>query len=47
MIFEMYKLRKVILQDGKEIITVMTRKRKDILESPGIKPEHVPTFLKR
>ena len=46
MILELHKLRKVILHDGKEITTEITRKQKDILESLGIKPEHVPTFLK-
>ena len=42
----MHKLRKVILNDGKEITTEITRKQKEILESIGIRPEHVPTFLK-
>ena len=28
------------------IITEITRKQKEILESLGIRPEHVPTFLK-
>ena len=46
MILELHKLRKVILNDGREITTEMTRKQKEILESLGIKPEHVPTFLK-
>ena len=46
MILELHKLRKVILQDGREITTEITRKQKEILESLGIKPEHVPTFLK-
>ena len=46
MILELRKLRKGILHDGKEITTEITRKQKEILESPGIKPEHVPTFLK-
>ena len=46
MILELHKLRKVILQDGREITTEITRKQKEILESTGIKPEHVPTFLK-
>ena len=46
MLLELHKLRKVILQDGKEITTEITRKQKEILESLGIKPEHVPTFLK-
>ena len=43
---ELHKLRMAILQDGKEITTEMTRKQKEILDSLGIKPEHVPTFLK-
>ena len=46
MILELHRLRKVILQDGREITTELTRKQKEILESLGIKPEHVPTFLK-
>ena len=46
MILELHKLRKVILHEGKEITTKITRKQKEILESLGIKPEHVPTFLK-
>ena len=46
MILELHRLRKVILQDGKEITTELTRKQKEILESMDIKPEHVPTFLK-
>ena len=46
MLLELHKLRKVILQDGKEITTEITKKQKEILESLGIKPEHVPTFLK-
>ena len=46
MLLELHKLRKVILQDGKEITTEITRKQKEILESLGIKPEHLPTFLK-
>ena len=46
MILELHKLTKVILNDGREITTEMTRKQKEILESLGIKPEHVPTFLK-
>ena len=46
MTLELHKLRKVILHDGKEITTEITRKQKEILESLGIKPEHVPTFLK-
>ncbi|MGP6238841.1 IS1634 family transposase [Cuniculiplasma sp. SKW4] len=47
MLLELHKLRKVILNEGKEITTEITRKQKEILESIGIKPEHVPTFLKR
>ena len=46
MILELHKLRKVILHDGNEITTEITRKQKEILESLGIKPEHVPPFLK-
>ena len=46
MLLELHKLSKVILQDGKEITTEITRKQKEILESIGIKPEHLPTFLK-
>ena len=46
MLLELHKLRKVILNDRKEITTEITRKQKEILESLGIKPEHVPTFLK-
>ena len=46
MILELHKLRKVIMHDGKEITTEIPRKQKEILESPGIKPEHLPTFLK-
>ena len=46
MLLELHRLRKVILQDGKEITTETTRKQKEILESIGIRPEHVPTFLK-
>jgi transposase len=45
-LLELHKLRKVILNDGKEITTEITRKQKEILESLGIKPEYVPTFLK-
>ena len=46
MLLELHKLRKVILNGGKEITTEITKKQKEILESLGIKPEHVPTFLK-
>ena len=46
MLLELHKLRKVILNDGKEITTEITRKQKEILESMGINSEHVPTFLK-
>ena len=46
MLLELHKLRKVILNGGKEITTEITRKQKEILGSLGIKPEHVPTFLK-
>ena len=46
MLLELHKLRKVIVNDGKEITTEITRKQKEILESLGIKPENLPTFLK-
>ena len=46
MLLELHKLRKVILNDGKEITTEITRRQKEILESLGFKPEHVPIFLK-
>ncbi|MEM0135685.1 MAG: hypothetical protein QXU18_10770 [Thermoplasmatales archaeon] len=46
MLLELHKLRKVVLQDGKETTTEITRKKKEILKCFGIKPEHVPTFLK-
>ena len=46
MILELHKIRKVILQDGKEITTEITKKQKEILSGFTIKPEHVPTFLK-
>ena len=46
MLLELHKLRKVILNDGKEITTEITRRQKEILEPPGIKLEHVTTFLK-
>jgi hypothetical protein len=45
-LLELHKLRKVILNGGRKITTEITRKQKEILESLGIKPEHVPTFLK-
>lgn len=46
MLLELHKLRKVILQDGKDITTEITRKQKEILGAFNIKPEYVPTFLK-
>ena len=46
MLLELHKLRKVILQDGNKITTEITMKPKEILESIGIRPEPVPTFLK-
>ena len=46
MILELQKLRKVLLQDDREITTELTQKQKEIPESLDIKPEHVPTFLK-
>lgn len=46
MLLELHKIRKVILQDGKEITTEITRKQRDILAAFEVKPEHVPTFLK-
>ncbi len=45
MFLELHKIRKVVLEN-KEITTEITRKQKEILESFGIKPEHVPTFMK-
>lgn len=45
MLLELHKIRKVMLQDCKEITTELTGKQKEILESFGIRPEHVPTFL--
>jgi hypothetical protein len=45
MLLKLHKLRKVILNDGKEITTEITRMKKEILESIGIRLEHVPTFL--
>ena len=46
MLLELHKIRKVILQSGKEITTKITKKQKEILSGFSIKPEHVPTFLK-
>ena len=46
MLLELHKLRKIKLQDRKEITTEITRKQKDILEAFSIKPEHVLNFLK-
>jgi DNA-binding Lrp family transcriptional regulator len=46
MVLEMRKLRKVILQDGRDVTTEITRKQREILETLNIKPEHVQTFLK-
>ncbi len=46
MLLELHKMRKVILQDNREITTEITRKQKGILEAFSIKLEHVPTFLK-
>lgn len=46
MLLELHKLRKVILQDKKELTTEITKKQKEILESLGIRIEHVPKFLK-
>jgi len=45
MILELHKLRKVKLQDGKEITTEITGKQKEILKKFSIELEHVPTFL--
>ncbi|MGP6207395.1 hypothetical protein ACNF42_05130 [Cuniculiplasma sp. SKW3] len=47
MLLELHKIRKVILNEGKEITTEITRKQKEILESIGIEQEHVHVFLKR
>ena len=46
MLLELHKLRKIKLQDRKEITTEITRQQKDILDAFSIKPEHVPNFLK-
>ena len=46
MLLELHKLRKIKLQDRKEITTEITRKQKDILDAFSIKLEHVPNFLK-
>ena len=45
-LLELHKLSNVIMHDGNKITSEMTRKQKEILESLGIKPEHVATFLK-
>ncbi len=44
-LLELHKVRKVKLQNGKEIMTEITRKERDIIEKFSIKSEHVPTFL--
>lgn len=46
MFLELHKMRKVVLQDGKEITTEITGKQKDILSGFSISPEYVPTFMK-
>lgn len=46
MFLELHKFRKVILQDGKEMITEITGKQREILEVFSIKSEYVPAFLK-
>ena len=45
MLLELHKLRKVRLQNGREITTEITRKQREILEKFSIRSEHVPTFL--
>ena len=45
MLLELHKVRKVKLQNGKEIMTEITKKERDIIEKFSIKSEHVPTFL--
>lgn len=47
MFLEQHKLRKVIAQDCKEIMTEIIRKQKETQESLGIRQGHVPTLLKR
>ena len=44
-LLELHKVRKVKLQNGKEIMTEITKKERDIIEKFSIKSEHVPTFL--
>jgi predicted DNA-binding antitoxin AbrB/MazE fold protein len=46
MFLGLHILRKVQLQDGREITTEIIRKQKEILETFVIKLEHAPTFLK-
>ncbi|MEM3858853.1 MAG: hypothetical protein QW478_05545 [Candidatus Micrarchaeaceae archaeon] len=46
MLLELYKLRNVVLQDGKKNTMEITRKQKEMTGCFGIKPEYVPTFLK-
>ena len=44
-LLELHKVRKVKLQNGKEIMTEITKRERDIIEKFSIKSEHVPTFL--
>ena len=44
-LLELHKIRKLTLQNGKEIMTEITKKERDIIEKFSIKLEHVPTFL--
>ena len=44
-LLELHKVRKVKLQNGREIMTEITKKERDIIEKFSIKSEHVPTFL--
>ncbi|MHB8395585.1 MAG: IS1634 family transposase [Thermoplasmataceae archaeon] len=46
MLLELQKIRKVILQDGKEIMTEVTKRQKEILEKLSVPLDQVPTFLK-
>ncbi len=42
---ELHKVRKVKLQNGKEIMTEITKRENDILEKLSITLDHVPTFI--
>lgn len=46
MLLELHKIRKVRLQNNREIITEITKKQREILESLSIPMDHVPTFLR-